>query len=124
MEYPWITHEDSPWKVLIVSPVGLGTAATFSVLAGQTVTNTGPSVVSADLGVSPGSSVTGFPPGVVLGTVHAADATLARNGAVTLDTDTITAMICEPVPMMQLPGVAAGLAVIGSPCCAAAGGAG
>jgi hypothetical protein len=38
---------------------------------------------------------------------------LARNGAVTLDTDTITTTICVPVPMMRLPGVAAGLAVIG-----------
>jgi hypothetical protein len=43
--------------------VGLGTAAAFSVLAGQTVTNTGPSVLAAELGVSPGSAVTGFPPG-------------------------------------------------------------
>ncbi len=56
-------------------PVGLGTATPFAVLAGTTVTNTGPSVVSGDLGVSPGSAVTGFPPGeVTSGTIHAADA--------------------------------------------------
>ncbi|MBM7508820.1 cell division septation protein DedD [Nocardioides salarius] len=56
-------------------PVGLGTATPFAVLAGTTVTNTGPSVVSGDLGVSPGSAVTGFPPGEVTnGTIHAADA--------------------------------------------------
>jgi hypothetical protein len=56
-------------------PVGLGTAASFAVLAGTTVTNTGPSTISGDLGVSPGTAITGFPPGKVInGTQHAADA--------------------------------------------------
>lgn len=54
--------------------VGLGTAASYSVLAGQGVTNTGPSTLSADLGTSPSAAVTGFPPGVVGGAAHAADA--------------------------------------------------
>lgn len=53
--------------------VPLGSAATFRVLAGSTVTNTGPTAVTGDLGVSPGSAVTGFPPGTVSGTIHAAD---------------------------------------------------
>jgi Ice-binding-like len=55
-------------------PVGLGTAQAFAVLAGSTVTNTGPSTLFGDLGVSPGTAVTGFPPGTVNGTIHAADA--------------------------------------------------
>jgi hypothetical protein len=59
-------------------PVGLGTATSFAVLAGTTVTNTDASVISGSLGVSPGSEpplVTGFPPGLVLnGTQHTADA--------------------------------------------------
>jgi len=60
-------------------PVGLGTATSFAVLAGQTVTNTGPSVISGNVGLSPGSAVTGFPPGVVNnGTIHAADAVAAQ----------------------------------------------
>jgi hypothetical protein len=55
--------------------VGLGTASSFAVLAGSTVTNTGPSSISGDLGVSPGSAVVGFPPGTVTnGVIHAADA--------------------------------------------------
>jgi len=49
------------------------------VLAGTTVTNTGVTTVVGNLGVSPGSAVTGFPPGVVSGgTIHAADATAAQ----------------------------------------------
>jgi hypothetical protein len=61
------------------SPVGLGTADSFAVLAGSTVTNTGDTSVIGDLGVSPGSAVTGFPPGVVTnGVIHAADATAAQ----------------------------------------------
>lgn len=56
-------------------PVGLGTAGSFAVLAGTTVTNTGPSTVFGDLGVSPGTAVTGFPPGQVIGgVIHSADA--------------------------------------------------
>lgn len=55
----------------------LGTAGNFSVLAGTTVTNTGPSVIDGGhLGVSPGTAITGFPPGTVVPpyTTHAANA--------------------------------------------------
>jgi hypothetical protein len=53
----------------------LGTASSFSVLAGSSVTNTGPTVVTGNVGVSPGSSVTGFPPGVIVGgSIHVNDA--------------------------------------------------
>jgi hypothetical protein len=45
----------------------------FSVLAGTTVTNTGSTVVSGDVGVCPGTAVTGFPPGLAGGTIHLAD---------------------------------------------------
>jgi hypothetical protein len=60
------------------APVGLGTAGSFAVLAGTTVTNTGPSSISGDLGLSPGTAVTGFPPGTVSnGTIHSADGVAA-----------------------------------------------
>lgn len=54
--------------------VGLGSAGSFAVLAGATVTNTGPSVITGGIGLSPGSAITGFPPGTVNGAIHAADA--------------------------------------------------
>lgn len=47
--------------------------ALFAVLAGSAVTNTGPTIVDGDLGLSPGSAVTGFPPGIVLGEQHITD---------------------------------------------------
>jgi hypothetical protein len=56
------------------APVNLGTAASFAVLAGTTVTNTNtPTTINGNLGVDPGSAVTGFPPGTVNGTQHDAD---------------------------------------------------
>ena len=59
--------------------IPLGTSQTFAVLGGSTVTNTGPSTITGNLGVSPGSSVTGFPPGIVTGgSIHAADAVAAQ----------------------------------------------
>ena len=55
--------------------VGLGTAGAFAVLAGTpAVTNTGSTTITGDVGISPAASVTGFPPGIVSGTIHAADA--------------------------------------------------
>ncbi|MDN4643070.1 ice-binding family protein [Arthrobacter sp. PsM3] len=56
------------------APVGLGTAAAYSVLGGTTVTNTGSTTLAGNLGVNPGSAITGFSPDVVAGATHAADA--------------------------------------------------
>lgn len=53
--------------------VDLGSAEPFGVLAATTVTNTGLTVVNGDLGVWPGTAITGFPPGVVNGTMHPGD---------------------------------------------------
>ncbi len=49
----------------IVPPISMGTADGYSVLAGTTVTNTGPTVLNQSLGLSPGTDITGFPPGIV-----------------------------------------------------------
>jgi hypothetical protein len=69
----------------------LGSAVNFAAVAATTITNTGNTVVTGDLGVSPGTAVTGFPPGIVNGTIYtttpgpaataAADAETAFNNA-------------------------------------------
>ena len=65
--------------------VGLGTATSFSVIAYDSVTNTGNSLLDSNLGVAPGTAVDGFPPGQVTapGTIHSADAVarIARQDA-------------------------------------------
>ncbi len=61
------------------SPVNLATASPFVALGGSTVTNTGPSVLNGDLGVSPGTSLVGFGmPAVVNGATHNNDAVASQ----------------------------------------------
>ena len=66
--------------LLYLPSTAMAQLSTFSVLGGSTVTNTAaPTVVNGNLGVSPGSAVTGFPPGIVIGgSIHAADSAAAQ----------------------------------------------
>jgi hypothetical protein len=54
-------------------PVYLFSAASFVVLSGSTITNTGVTSLGGDLGVSPGTMIMGFPPGIITGTRHLGD---------------------------------------------------
>src|ERR1700742_3698878 len=60
------------------SAVNLATAGPFAVLGGQAVTNTGPSVLNGDLGVSPGPALSGFGAATVNGATHDNDAVAAQ----------------------------------------------
>ena len=56
--------------------INLGTADPFAVLGGSTVTNTGATIIDGSVGLWAGTSIIGFPPGIVTppGTIHATDA--------------------------------------------------
>jgi hypothetical protein len=92
------------------APVGLGTAAPFAVLAGTpAVTNTGPTTITGDLGISPAAAVTGFPPGKVSGTIHKADAV-----AVQAQTDLAAAYtVAKGLPLTATHGTLGGKTLVG-----------
>jgi ice-binding like protein len=65
-----LLYSPSPGVAAGVAPA-LGAAQSSSVLGASTVTNTGVTTITGDLGVSRGTAITGFPPGVVIGgTIH------------------------------------------------------
>ncbi|HEY0789917.1 MAG TPA: ice-binding family protein, partial [Chthoniobacterales bacterium] len=82
--------------------VSLGAAQDLAVLGGSTVTNTGVTSIVGGIGVSPGTSVTGFPPGVVAdGAIHAGDAAAAQAQA---DLATAYATLAGEAPDTVLSG--------------------
>ena len=68
----------------VPSSVDLGSATSYAVIGGSTITNTGPSVITGDLALDPGSAVTGFPPGTITGATNVSNSpSLAAQGDVT-----------------------------------------
>jgi hypothetical protein len=62
-----------PVQTTVQTTVSLAGASAFAVLAGSAITSTGATTITGDLGLSPGSSVGGFPPGILNGTKHIND---------------------------------------------------
>jgi len=60
------------------TPVLMSTSVNYAILAGSTITSTGATNVTGDVGLSPGSAMTGFPPGLVVGTTHVNDASAVQ----------------------------------------------
>ncbi|MCW3072455.1 MAG: hypothetical protein JWO44_2345 [Bacteroidetes bacterium] len=63
-----------PLQTTSQSPVAMGGASTLAILAGSAISNTGATHVTGDMGLSPGTSIGGFPPGILVGTQHINDA--------------------------------------------------
>ena len=96
-----------PGAAFAATSPSLGTALNFTVLAGSTVTNTGPSVITGNLGLQPGSSVPGFPPGIVTGVRHVSDAVAlqAKNDLVTAYTEAANAPTTSDLTGLDLGGM-------------------
>jgi hypothetical protein len=58
-----------PVQTKLMTTVSLSGASNFAVLAGSAITNTGATNINGDLGLCPGTSVGGFPPGILVGTL-------------------------------------------------------
>jgi len=110
------------WPAAAQSPPSLGSAASFAVLGGSAVTNTGATTIAGNVGVSPGTAVTGFPPGnVILGDVVSKEIAAAAqrdNAAVYADlsgrtcsagTTTLTGTLAPGVYCVAAPAVLSGV---------------
>lgn len=63
-----------PTQTVSMAGVALGTNTGIAILAGASISSTGASNITGDMGLSPGTSLGGFPPGILNGTQHINDA--------------------------------------------------
>jgi hypothetical protein len=63
-----------PIQTTVSGTIVLAGASNFAVLCGSSVTSTGATTITGDIGLSPGSSIGGFPPGILTGIQHINDA--------------------------------------------------
>jgi hypothetical protein len=67
-----------PEQTTVHASVTMAGTSGLAVLAGAAITNTGATNITGDLGLSPGTSIGGFPPGILNGTQHINDATASQ----------------------------------------------
>jgi hypothetical protein len=63
-----------PIQTTSMLTVNMAGTSGLAILAGSSITNTGATNVTGDMGLSPGTSVGGFPPGILTGTLRVNDA--------------------------------------------------
>ena len=89
--------------------IHLGAAEAFAVLAHDTVTSTGATVVGGDLGVYPGTAVTGFGPGLVTGNIYAG---VAAAQLALADAGLAFVTVANETPTQELTGQVLGVDVL------------
>ncbi|HTA61031.1 MAG TPA: ice-binding family protein, partial [Bacteroidia bacterium] len=62
-----------PVQTTVQTTIAMSGATSFAILAGSDITSTGATNITGDLGLSPGTSIGGFPPGILTGTQHIND---------------------------------------------------
>lgn len=87
-------------KIDAATTINLGTADGYAVLGGSTITNTGATTINGDLGLFPGTSVTGFPPGLVNGSqqITTAAANQAKVDLLTAFSDALSRPVTSTIP--------------------------
>lgn len=63
-----------PIQTTVQPSVSVSSASNLAILAGSSITNIGATNITGDMGLSPGTSIGGFPPGILIGTLHINDA--------------------------------------------------
>lgn len=90
-----------PTQTIKMNTVVLGSSNGFAILAGAAVTSTGATVINGDIGLSPGTAVDGFPPGVLNGTLRINDeiSTPAKLSLTTAYNDAAGRVSIDMVPL-------------------------
>lgn len=97
--------------------VDLGSTASFAILAGETITNTGPTTINGDVGLSPGDAFTGQADVTLNGALHLTDsvASVAKTDLVAAYNDAAgRALTPGPLQPVDLGGLTLGPGVYSS----------
>ena len=73
---PWVFTTGA--AIVPPGPINLGSAGAYGIMATAAITNTGFTTINGDVSLSPGTSMTGFPPGIVNGGIHINDLVSAQ----------------------------------------------
>jgi len=97
-----------PEQTTVMAAVPVGGASNFAILAGSEITNTGATIITGDIGLNPGTSVGGFPPGILNGALYI-NGTLAEQAKLDLVTAYNNAAGRTSTDMVTLSGNIGGL---------------